>query len=149
MKKLLILLIGIMLTSDLYSQKFGPKFIEPDGGKSLISIYLKIENLKEISPKSKKIRKARNGYIYFSFALTLNTLYYNTEKNSLVGSYVSINSLDDTLNVVMNEENKDLLKLKIFYNELDKVVVIIEKRKRNHKVKLYYSDECILNRQCW
>lgn len=148
MKKLLILLIVFMLTNDLYSQKFGPSYVKPDDSTSFISVYLSMNNLKEINPKTKKVKKAKNPFNFFAFKITTNTIFYNTKYQSLIGSFIDINSQKDTLIFFMSENNGDVLNIKIFYNDHNKVVVLLDERKLNNRIKLYYSDECILTRKC-
>jgi len=148
MNKLIILLIVFTLSSKLFSQKFGPSYIKPDDSSSFISIYLSVNNLKKINPKTKRVKKAKNSFNYFAFRITKNTIFYDTKYKSLIGSFIYTNSKEDTLNFFMSENNGDLLDIKIFYNDHDKVVVLIEERKLNNKIKIYYSDECILTRKC-
>jgi hypothetical protein len=147
MKNIILTFLSFLITYNLFSQKFGDSYIEPNKGDEIISIYLGVNNLKTINLRTKKVRKTKNGFKYFSFAITNNTLYYNTQKKSLYGSYISINSQKDTLNFVMSEKNGDVLNIKIFYNDHKKVVTTIEEKKINTKVKMYFSEECLLVRR--
>jgi hypothetical protein len=47
----------------------------------------------------------------------------------------------------MSEKNGDVLNIKIFYNDHKKVVTTIEEKKINTKVKMYFSEECLLVRR--
>jgi hypothetical protein len=147
MKNLLTTILVLLISYNVFSQKFGESFVKPNDGDELISIYLGVNNLKTINLKTKKVRRTKNGFKYFSFAITNNTLYYNTQKKSLVGSYISINSQKDTLNFIMSEENGDVLNIKIFYNDYKKIVTTIEETKINNKVKMYFSENCLLVRR--
>jgi hypothetical protein len=106
-----------------------------------------MRNLKIINPKTKNVRKTKNPFTYFALKISSDTIFYKTKQKSLHGSLISINSQTDTLQFFMSEHNGDVLNIKIFYNDHNKVVVIIQEKKLNKKIKLYYSDECILKRK--
>jgi hypothetical protein len=147
MKIIILTFLSFLITSNLFSQKFGDSYIEPNKGDEIISIYIGVNNLKTINLKTKKVRKTKSPFTYFALKISSDTIFYKTKQKSLHGSLISINSQTDTLQFFMSEHNGDVLNIKIFYNDHNKVVVIIQEKKLNKKIKLYYSDECILKRK--
>jgi hypothetical protein len=147
MKIIILTFLSFLITSNLFSQKFGDSYIEPNKGDEIISIYIGVNNLKTINLKTKKVRKTKIPFTYFALKISSDTIFYKTKQKSLHGSLISINSQTDTLQFFMSEHNGDVLNIKIFYNDHNKVVVIIQEKKLNKKIKLYYSDECILKRK--
>ena len=147
MKIIILTFLSFLITYNLFSQKFGDSYIEPNKGDEIISIYIGVNNLKTINLKTKKVRKTKSPFTYFALKISSDTIFYKTKQKSLHGSLISINSQTDTLQFFMSEHNGDVLNIKIFYNDHNKVVVIIQEKKLNKKIKLYYSDECILKRK--
>jgi len=147
MKNLLTTILVLLISCNVFSQKFGPSYVVPDSSHDFVSVYISMKNLLSINTKTKKVKKTKNSFNFFAFKITTNTIFYNTKYKSLTGSFIDINSQKDTLIFFMSEQNGDVLNIKIFYNDHNKAVILIEERKLNNKIKLYYSDECTLTRK--
>jgi hypothetical protein len=147
MKIIILTFLSFLITYNLFSQKFGDSYIEPNKGDEIISIYIGVNNLKTINLKTKKVRKTKSPFTYFALKISSDTIFYKTKQKSLHGSLISINSQTDTLQFFMSEHNGDVLNIKIFYNDHKKVVTTIEEKKINTKVKMYFSEECLLVRR--
>jgi hypothetical protein len=156
MRKILTLFLLLSLTFNTLSQKFNDSYIKPNEGDNYVSLYFSINNLKLSKNKSTttdfdslvnfEYKTLKNGFNYFAFRVTANVVFYDTKNKSLVGNFVSVNPNGDTLQIVMSEKNGDYLFLDIIETSKDKFIVIIEEKSLNGKTKVYFSDECILER---
>jgi len=140
--KSLILSIFIFLSYVLTAQKIDSTLIKPDYGKKYVSVSLVIDSL--ISKDNQKLTK--NPFQYFTFKFSKNVIFYNTKKQSLIGNFNSFDIQNDTLKIVMVEDNKDTLNIEVFCNKSGSYSIIITENTISGETKVYYSDKCILTR---
>ena len=65
----------------------------------------------------------------------------------MVGNFISFNTNEDTLHVVMSEKNGDVIFLDIFKSKTNNMSVVITEMKLNGKSKVYFSNNCVLERR--
>ena len=157
MKNLLIVLFSFVIPMSLMSQRIDESFVSPDSNEIFVSVYLSINDLmvsksdsliKNIDTLySVKHRKVKYGFTWFGFRVTANTIYYDIKNNSMVGNFISFYTNEDTLHVVMSEKNGDVIFLDIFKSKTNKMSTVITKISLNGKSKVYFSDNCVLERR--
>ena len=156
MKNLLVVLFSLTLTLNSLSQNFNGSYIEPDNEENFVSLYFSIDSLKLSKSKIStnkfdslnlsKSKVVKSGFNYFAFRITANTIYYNTKNKSLIGNFVSITPNLDTLHIVMSEKNGNYLFFDIIKTKTDKIIVVIREKSLSGKTKVYFSDDCKLER---
>lgn len=157
MKNLLIVLFSFVMSMTVMSQKIDVPFISPDSNERFISVYLSVNDLMVSKSDSlvkdidnlygEKHIKAKDGFTYFGFRFTANTIYYDTKNKGMVGYFISFNTNEDTLHVVMSEKSGDIFFLDIFKSKTNNMSVVITEIKLNGKTKVYFSNNCVLERR--
>lgn len=155
MKKLFILLLLVSLSNIILSQKINEDYILPDQGNYYVSIYLNIEGLKMSksdsvfddidSLKTNDYKELKDGFTFFAFKKTYMSVWYNTPNKSLVGNLKSINVLDNNIVIGMNDKRGNFISIEISKNQNGYTTIIKETNKKG-KVKVYFSEDCELNR---
>jgi hypothetical protein len=157
MKNLLIVLFSFVMSTTVMSQKIDVPFISPDSNERFVSVYLSVNDLMVSKSDSvvkdidilygEKHIKAKNGFTHFGFRFTANTIYYDTKNKGMVGYFISFNTNEDTLHVVMSEKSGDIIFLDIFKSKTNNMSVVITEMKLNGKSKVYFSNNCVLERR--
>ena len=159
--KIIVLLLFFTSTSLGFTQKINQDFIHADSAKYYISVYLNVHDLNlsnyEVKDqyaelpdiatlKELKFKKARNGFEFFAFKKTYSKVWYNKKCQSLIGHILSINTIDGDILVAMKGENRNFIRIRISKNENDEISATIKEIRKNGKVKVYFSENCELNR---
>jgi hypothetical protein len=159
--RIYLILLFFSCASFGFAQEINQDFIQADSGKYYISVYLNVYDLKrsnyevddkyadlpDINSLKKLIFKnARNGYEFFAFKKRHSKVWYNTKRKSLIGDLKSINISNGKILVAMTGKNGNFIRIRIFKNENDDIVVTIKEVRKNGKVNVYFSENCELNR---
>ena len=144
-----------------FTQEINANYIHADSAKYYISVYLNVHDLNlsnyEVKDqyaelpdiatlKELKFKKARNGFEFFAFKKTYSKVWYNKKCQSLIGDLLSINTSDGEILVAMKGENGNFFRIRISINGNDNIVAIIKEISKNGNVKVYFSENCELNR---
>ena len=154
-------LLLVSCTSFGFAQDINQAFLEADSGKYYISVYLNVYDLKRSnyevddkyadlpdinSLKKVKFKNTRNGFEFFAFKKRHSKVWYNTKHKSLIGDLLSINTSDGDILIAMKGENRNFIRIRIFKNGNDEISATIKEIRKNGKVKVYFSENCELNR---
>ena len=144
-----------------FAQEINANYIHADSGKYYISVYLNMHDLKRSNYEVKdqyaelpdiatlkelKFKKARNGFEFFAFKKTYSKVWYNKKCQSLIGDLLSINTSDGEILVAMKGENGNFFRIRISKNENDEISATIKEIRKNGKVKVYFSENCEIDR---